>query len=119
MRRKATKREKKVLERKKLEENEGYKMGKMNLGQTFLTKLTYVDFKASVDNSRQQHREINNNECAVCVGAYEDDLNNGELEQEWIHSTNVHSCGKWIHCDCVHKSKDGLYKCNVCSICFV
>ena len=69
-------------------------------------------------NSGLQHREISNNECAVCIGAYDDDVIDGELQREWIRCTNVHSCGKWMHCDCIYKNPDGSYKCNICSTCF-
>ena len=41
-----------------------------------------------------QQAEISNNECAVCLGAYEDDVHNEVLEKEWIQCTNLENCGK-------------------------
>ena len=61
-----------------------------------------------------QQGEISSNECAICFGAYEDDLIDGELSQEWIQCTNE-SCEKWMHVECLSTNDDGLYVCQVCN----
>ena len=52
--------------------------------------------------------------CSICFGAYEDDLIDGELSQEWIQCTNE-SCEKWMHVECLSTNDDGLYVCQVCN----
>lgn len=69
------------------------------------------------ESSGLQHAEINNNECAVCIGSFDDDIIDGKLQREWIQCTNTALCGKWMHCDCSVNS-DGLYVCKVCKSCF-
>ena len=48
-----------------------------------------------------QSEEISSNECAVCLGAYEDDLDaNGEPLHEWVQCTSEVCCN-WMHQDCL------------------
>ena len=48
-----------------------------------------------------QNEEISSNECAVCLRAYEDDLDaNGQPLYEWVQCTSE-KCGKWMHQDCL------------------
>ena len=49
------------------------------------------------DYESLQHAEINQNECAICLGIYEDDISNGILQKEWICCTNTSTCGLWMH----------------------
>ena len=63
-----------------------------------------------------QHSEILSNECAVCLGHFEDDIVEGELKKEWIQCTNLEACGKWIHVSCLSPN-EGQYTCTLCSIC--
>ena len=41
---------------------------------------------------------LDQNECSVCMGKYEDDFIDGELQNEWICCTG---CGCWMHIDCL------------------
>ena len=60
-----------------------------------------------------QSEEISNNECAVCLGAYEDDLDaNGQPLREWVQCTSE-MCSKWMHQDCLDVEEE-LYVCGVC-----
>ena len=58
--------------------------------------------------------EISSNECAVCLGSYDDDVPNGVLTREWVQCTNS-TCAKWIHADCLNKNQAGLFVCRLCS----
>ena len=52
------------------------------------------------------------NECSVCMGKYEDDLVENELQNEWICCTG---CGHWMHVDCL-VSEDSTLVCVLCNI---
>ncbi len=52
------------------------------------------------------------NECSVCMGKYEDDLIDGELQNEWICCTG---CGHWMHIDCF-VSENSTFVCVFCNI---
>lgn len=69
------------------------------------------------DSSGLQHREVSDNECVVCLGVYDDDIVEGELQREWIRCKNVDTCGKWMHCERSDKQY-GSYLCKVCGTCF-
>ena len=51
------------------------------------------------------------NECSVCMGKYEDDFVDDELQAEWIRCTN---CRKWMHEDC-HSVEQETYVCVLCN----
>ena len=55
-----------------------------------------------------QHRELSENECAICFGLYE------EVPEpvEWVKCTNE-QCNIWSHTDCL-EACDGAYVCYVC-----
>ena len=65
-----------------------------------------------------QHHEFSMNECAVCCGLYEEDIDEetGEVTSDWIQCTNV-DCAVWSHVDCLELS-DGDYVCIVCHTLF-
>ena len=61
-----------------------------------------------------QSRESTSNECTVCFGSYDDDLDSdGALLHEWVHCTN-NECQKWMHEDCVQQ-EDSCLMCVVCN----
>ena len=62
--------------------------------------------------------EISVNECAVCFGTYEDDIDDitGHVTTEWIQCTNE-KCAVWCHADCLDTS-DGDYVCTICQAIF-
>ncbi len=73
--------------------------------------------QVSGDNGLQS-AEISSNECAVCLGVYEEDLVDGLLEKEWIQCTNSEGCGKWMHCSSLSTDENGLYICRMCKVTF-
>lgn len=56
--------------------------------------------------------ESEQNICSVCLGVYEDDLVEGELQNEWICCTN---CDQWMHLDCV-SMEGNSYVCVLCNV---
>ena len=60
----------------------------------------------SCDMTREQ------NECSVCMGNYEDDFMDGELQNEWICCTN---CSRWMHLDCI-TVEGNSYVCVLCNV---
>ena len=74
--------------------------------------------QASVTDSGLQSAEISSNECAACLGAYEEDFIDGVLGKEWIQCTNSDTCGKWMHCSCLSTDENGRYICPICQITF-
>ena len=69
--------------------------------------------KSSTSSSGLQREEISSDECAVCLGAYQDDFDeNGELLREWLQCTSE-SCAKWMHQDCLRGDND-VYTCGIC-----
>ena len=61
-----------------------------------LERVSNKENKAPVDDCQGlQQGEINQNECAVCLGVYDLD---GVLQKEWICCTNTDTCGLWMHC---------------------
>ena len=68
--------------------------------------------ESSTSSSGLQREEISSDECAVCLGAYQDDFNeNGELVREWLQCTSD-SCVKWMHQDCLIGDND-VYTCGI------
>lgn len=57
------------------------------------------------------------NECAVCLGRYEDDITDGILQKEWVRCTNIENCGLWMHSDCL-STEGNSYVCYICNIVF-
>ena len=71
----------------------------------------------SSDGTGLQSAEVSNNECAICLGAYEDDIGeDGELLFSWVECTNQ-ECKKWMHEQCLEKCDGDLFVCGVCSSC--
>ena len=61
---------------------------------------------------------MSSNECAICLGAYEDDVGeDGELLFSWVKCTNS-ECKKWMHEECLEKNDADLYVCGVCNSLF-
>lgn len=67
--------------KKKTEEKEAEK----KRAELRLTKISNKEkrtrptsHKASAENSGLQHKEISSNECAACIGVYDDDILDGE-----------------------------------------
>ena len=65
-----------------------------------------------------QRREVSSNECAVCFGLYDEDVNSetGDLMSDWIQCTN-NDCAVWVHTECLDKC-DGDYVCRICETLF-
>ena len=74
--------------------------------------------KKDKDEDGLQTNEISVNECAVCFGTYEDDIDDitGHVTTEWIQCTNE-MCAVWCHADCLDTS-DGDYVCTICQAIF-
>ena len=76
-------------------------------------KSTNTVGESNTSASGLQGEEISSDECAVCLGAYQEDFHeNGELVREWLQCTNE-SCVKWMHQDCLREDND-VYTCGVC-----
>ena len=56
-------------------------------------------------------------ECSVCLGRYEDDLVDGILQKEWVCCTNSKKCGLWMHSDCL-STEGNDYVCFICNVPF-
>ena len=125
-RRKAEERERKVIERqrktaeKKREAQERELKKKAKAGPRRTRKrLSNKENEVSFNDSEGlQQSEINQNECAVCLGVYDDDLINGVLQKEWIRCTNTDTCGLWMHCECLNKDSSDNYVCLMCNSTF-
>ena len=61
--------------------------------------------------------DCDQSECAVCLGAYRDDVIDGVLVKEWIRCTNTDTCGLWMHADCVDMEEDN-FVCYICGVVF-
>ena len=111
--RKDEERKRKALER---EEIKKLQQQKKELKQR---KSSSKQIKNSAVGRGLQLAELSNNECGVCIGAYEDDFNtDGELVREWVQCTNK-ACGIWMHEDCLNTESDGeLLICSVCKSVF-
>ena len=62
----------------------------------------------------RRSRNIPDDQCAICYGAYTDDINEvtGEVLKDWIQCTDK-NCGVWAHIDCLEKQIHG-YLCGLC-----
>ena len=56
--------------------------------------------------------ETNENECCVCFGTYEKDVEEGN-GREWLNCT----CGRWLHDDCVSNVVDLEEDATICPVC--
>ncbi len=78
---------------------------------------------SATGESGLQGKELTTNECAVCIGACEEDLKpNGMLVHEWVQCPNT-GCAKWMHEDCVEagddpESETPVLKCHLCGTVF-
>ena len=54
--------------------------------------------------------------CSVCLGKYEDDFIDGELQKEWVRCTNTENCGLWMHSDCL-STEGNYFVCFMCNVC--
>ena len=63
-------------------------------------------------------REVSSNECAVCFGLYDEDVDpdSGDMTQDWIQCTDK-NCGVWTHTECLDKCDDD-YVCYICGVIF-
>ena len=114
--------EKELEKKRKAEQREAEKKRKAELQQkqgAEREKCTRsAKQQASVTDNGLQSAEISSNECAACLGAYEEDFIDGVLGKEWIQCTNSDACGKWMHCSCLSTDENGLYICPICQITF-
>ena len=62
--------------------------------------------------SKKRNIEINENECCVCSGTYEKDVEEGN-GREWLNCT----CGRWLHDDCVSGAVDLEEDATICPVC--
>ena len=56
--------------------------------------------------------EVNKNECCVCSGTYDKDVEEGN-GREWLKCT----CGHWLHDDCVSGTVDLEEDATICLLC--
>ena len=100
-RRKVEERARKAEERKRVaEEKQLQREHRANLKQKGNRKISLKDGNAS----GLQTAEVSSNECAVCLGEYEDDVTkDGDLLYSWVECTNP-ECKKWMHEQCLHKN---------------
>ena len=115
----AAERERKAAERKReAQERELKKRAKAETRRT-CKRVSNKENKVPVDDFQGlQRAEINQNECAVCLGVYDDDLTDGVLQKEWIRCTNTDTCGLWMHCECLNKDPSDNYVCLMCNTTF-
>lgn len=98
---------------RKAQEREQQKQLKQRKGPKRPKKSTSKVGESSTSSCGLQKEEISSDECAVCLGAYQDDFSDdGELLREWLQCTNE-SCAKWMHQDCLAED-NGIYICAMC-----
>jgi len=114
--RKAAEREKKAAEKEALKQQKA-KDRELRLKQKSAKGTTSK--KASGEKSSEgiQNHEISMNECAVCFGAYDDDLCDGNLLHEWVQCTSA-DCSKWMHEECLEKDDNNCMMCPLCNTLF-
>ena len=56
--------------------------------------------------------EVNENECCVCSGTYDKDVEEGN-GRKWLKCT----CGRWLHDDCVSGAVDLEEDAAICPLC--
>ena len=101
--------EKEELKQQKAKENEQRLMQK-----TRKSKGAASTASGEMSTEGIQSREISLNECAVCFGAYDDDLGqDGKPVRDWIQCTYP-DCSKWMHEECLEKDSN---HCMICPLC--
>ena len=96
----------KEAEKKKREQKRFTRSQQQNKENEYDTSSTVpVPNTSTVDNEQQ-------NVCSVCLGKYEDDVVDDELQNEWICCSN---CDKWMHLDCVIMEGNS-YVCVLCNL---
>ena len=117
---KAREREAKKAERqRKVQENAKEKLAKQKRSSpNDGSSRSLPKQRKDKDEDGLQTNEISVNECAVCFGTYEDDIDDitGHVTTEWIQCTNE-MCAVWCHADCLDTS-DGDYVCTICQAIF-
>jgi len=114
--RKEEEREKKLLEKRKKAQELEEKRKQRELKRKEKKKPGAARRHGETSRSEcgLQCRESTSNECIVCFGDYNDDLDlDGALLREWVRCTN-NDCQKWMHEDCV-KQEDSCLMCAVCN----
>ena len=106
-------REKKAAEREELKRQKAKQKEQRLMRKTRKSKAAAA--KASGETSIEgiHCREISSNECAVCFGAYDDDLADGKPLRDWIQCTYP-DCSKWMHEECLEKDSN---HCMICPLC--
>jgi len=66
------------------------------------------EMEADDDEYSIENKEISSNECALCIGLYEDDYLSLE---NWVECR----CKKWMHRQCLQDDND-LYVCVGCAV---
>ena len=103
--------ERELEKKRKAEQREAEKKRKAELRQKLGAerekRTRSVKQQASVNENGIQSAKISSNECAACLGAYEDDIIDGVLRKEWIQCTNSYAGGKWMHCSCLSTDESG------------
>lgn len=97
IKRKEREQKKKECEEKKTKEEEKKQKAIEREKKSELNQRKTVKRKskrsAAVDTS-------GNNECTVCLGLCESDIEDGELTREWVQCTNQ-QYSQWMHSDCL------------------
>ena len=115
---KKAERQKKAEERqKKADESAKVPRGRKR-GESSTSRSQPKRQKVNQEGTGLQRHEISLNECAVCFGLYEEDIDDttGTTTAEWIQCTNK-ECSVWCHVDCLEKV-DGEYICTICDTLF-
>ena len=77
--------------------------------KVFVTRS--VSKRQESDGYAPQNCESTSNECTICFGGYNDDLDSdGTPMREWVQCTNQ-DCKKWMHEDCTMKEDNGIFTC--------
>ena len=69
-------------------------------------------------DSGLQRQEVSSNECAICFGLYDEDIDpeTGDLANDWIQCTNE-NCSVWMHTECLEIC-DHDFVCSICGTLF-
>ena len=117
--RKVVERQRKAAERKRVAQERELKKKANAESRCTRKRVSNKENKTPVDDSQGlQRAEINQNECAVCLGMYDDNHIDGVLQKEWIRCTNTDTCGLWMHCECLSKDPSDNYVCLMCNTTF-
>ena len=74
------------------------------------TVKQYPKRRAAEADNQPQSRSTSGDTCAVCCGAYVDDIDDvtGDVTANWIQCTDD-DCVAWSHMDCLEQDAGGLY----------